>query len=193
MPTPTDVVKRMTVENEHDAEWLRGCYNMLLLHSFEEVPFIVVWTPHDASSHSHFTVSAKFSGYLRKFKPVFIFFVIAKSASRSSVARQEAEEMLKRLLREADTPITIIHGACVAASRIAFYRYDRNLDVFTPESHLQGQFNDFDLTEERGAVRYLQAVDEVKACREAIKTMEACRWERASWMERFMIIVFGWK
>jgi hypothetical protein len=43
-----------------------------------------------------------------------------------------------------------------------FYSYDRNPEVFTPESHLQGHFFSFDLKEEEGAVCVLQVVKKIK-------------------------------
>jgi hypothetical protein len=98
--------------------------------------------------------------------------------------------------QEADTPITTIHGACVSQSRVSFYRYDRKVDLFTPESRLfQEKFFDFDIMEHEGAVRYLQVVEDVKnACREVLgelQTVEAYRWEHSNWAERLMTIVFG--
>jgi hypothetical protein len=186
MLTSTEITKLLTVPNEHNAMWLRAGYNRVLSECFSEDPFEVVWTVHPKASYSYFRVCADTDGY--PFKPIFILFVMPKSRSRSLAGRREAEDMLKGLLKDADAPFAIIHGACVSASRIAFYSYDRENEVFTPESHLQGQFFDFDLTEDAGAVRMLEVVEEVKGmCRELLgKLKTEFRGDDSSWMSRLM-------
>jgi hypothetical protein len=128
MLTCAEVTEIMTCPNKHEASSLLGCCNKLY-ESFIEAPFMVGLTDHNESPNS---------GYA--YQPVFIFFILAKPTFVSAAARKQTEVMLKKLLKEADTPITIINGAIVSASLITFYRYDRKLDVYTRISSTGGVF-----------------------------------------------------
>ena len=73
---------------------------------------------------------------------------------------------------------------------MAFYSYDRELEVFTPNSRLQGQFFDFDLTEEAGAVRMLKVLKEVKdMCRELLGGLKAMP-DQSTWRARLWSALF---
>jgi hypothetical protein len=190
MLTLAEVTELLTVD-EREPMWIRGAYNKLLSLSFLEVPFEVNWTEETKTPYySHFTVLVDTTGRF-SFKPAFILFILPKSSSRSRTSRKEAEDKLKGLLKEADTPFTIMHGACVSSSRMAFYSYNRQLEVFTPESHLQGQFFDFDLTEDAGAGHMLKVIEEVKdMCRELLGELKV-RADNTSWTSRLWSVLFG--
>jgi hypothetical protein len=104
MLTLADVTELLTVD-ERDPVWIRGAYNKLLSLSFLEVPFEVNWTEERKTPYySHFTVLVDTTGRF-SFKPAFILFILPKSSS-SHTSRKEAEDKLKGLLKEADTPFT---------------------------------------------------------------------------------------
>jgi hypothetical protein len=152
-----------------------------------EIPFEVNWTEETKTPYySHFTVMVDcFS-----FKPAFILFILPQSSSRSHTFHKEAEGKLKGLLKEADTPFKIIHCACVSSSHMAFYSYNRQLEVFTPESHLWGQFFDFNLTEDAGAGHMLKVIEEVRdMCRELLGDLKV-RADNTSWRSQMWSVLF---
>ena len=131
----------------------RTNYNTILFDLFLEEPFTVAFDE-GADAYTNFTVLANTDGSFPP-KPVFILFIVPKR-KWFSAARKDTEDMLRKLLGEAETPIETIHGAIVCGTRITFYHYDRQEGVFSPESP------DVDLTKEDGAVRMLEVVGDVR-------------------------------
>ena len=123
-----------------------------------------------AEAYTHMTVMADTNGTFPP-KPVFVLLIVPKSKWRS-VARKDTEDVLGKLLGEAETPIEVIHGsAIVRGTHITFYRYDRQEGVFAPKS--QEQPSDIDLTEKDGVAQMLKAMEEVKdICRNLIGVLK---------------------
>ena len=73
---------------------------------------------------------------------------------------------------------------------MCFYSYNRQLEVFTPESRLDGEFFDFDLTEDAGAARMLKVIEDVKEmCRELLGKLKV-REDNTSWSSRLWSELF---
>jgi hypothetical protein len=138
---------------------------------FLEEPFTIVFGE-GVEGYTHMTVMADTDGTFPP-KPVFILFIVPKR-KWNSVARKDTEDMLEKLLGEAETPIDTIHGAIVCGAHITFYHYDRQEGVFAITKESQEQTpSDIDLTTEDGIDRMLQVVEEVKdICRKLIGVLK---------------------
>jgi len=92
-------------------------------------------------------------------KPVFIFLIAPDNTPATS---GHAEDMMLKLLKAVDVPgIKVVHGVCVCGSQAAFYEYDRERQLVSPEP--QGQVHyDWDLATQSGAVHFIQVVEGVK-------------------------------
>jgi hypothetical protein len=144
----------------------RDAYSKLLSGLFIEYPFTVI-SGYSTEGLTHMTALADTDGVFPR-KPVFVMFIIPITKGNDTTFRKEAEDTLKGLLKDSVAPVKVMKGACICGSRIRFYSYDRELEVFTPESQQPVCF-DFDLAEQSGAVRMMEVVEEVKdVCRQLI-------------------------
>ena len=116
----------------------RAKYNKMLSSLSLEEPFTVAFDE-GAEAYTHMRVMANTDGTFPP-KPVFMLFIVPKR-KWYSVARKDTEDMLGKLLGEAETPIEAIHGAVVCGTRITFYHYNRQEGVFAPESQEQMPFD----------------------------------------------------
>jgi hypothetical protein len=102
--------------------------------------------------------------------PVFILLI---APDNTPVTSKDAEVAMLELLKEADAPdIKVIHGVCVCGSQAAFYQYDRERQVVSPEPQGQVHF-DLDLATESGARRFVEVAEHVEQmCRELVPDLE---------------------
>jgi len=102
--------------------------------------------------------------------PVFIL-LIAQDVT--PVTSKNAEVAMLELLKEADAPdIKVIHGVCVCGSQAAFYQYDCERQVVSPEPQGQAHF-DLDLAMESRAKCFEEVTKHVEQmCRELVPDLE---------------------
>jgi hypothetical protein len=81
--------------------------------------------------------------------------ILLIAPDNTPVTSKDAEDAMLELLKKADAPdIKVIHGVCVYGSQAAFYQYDRERQVISPEPQGRVHF-DLDLAKESGAKHFL--------------------------------------
>jgi hypothetical protein len=154
MPSPNDIRKTFvgprpaaSQSNPYDGQYLRLLFNLFCEDKFTQD---MNWDLH--------AMSVVFNNHADQWKPVFFFLNIPAFQYRNSATCTEADNVMRRLLSEADTPIGVLHGLCVSGTRIAFYSQQRKCVTF-----------DFNLMDEDGAARPLEVVKEIKGmCRKLV-------------------------
>jgi hypothetical protein len=143
-----------------------GSYNKLLHGLFEEDAFVVTFL----GAPNHMELAVQNRPY-----PLPKAVLLLLAADDEELGWDESAPVantMKKLLMEVDPlDIPTIHGICVSGTRVAFYCYDRQQAVVTPDSeHIRF---DLDLKNEDGASRLLEVVEDAKRmCRELMGTLK---------------------
>jgi hypothetical protein len=136
-----------------------GRYNTLLSGLFRESSFLVTFPK---ENRMEVVVCTRHIPY----QPVLLFLMLDEKASWEDYVA--ADGMMKKLLVGADVlDIKKVHGVCVSGTRVAFYSYDREQQVITPDHGYV--FLDQDLRVVDGAAGMVEVAEDVKRmCRELI-------------------------
>jgi len=140
-----------------------GHYNKLLSKAFPMIQFSPSIAFLDHNLHT-MTINLKTTPVTQF--PVFILLI---APDNTLVTSKDAEVAMLELMKEADAPdIKVIHGVCVCGSQAAFYQYDRERQVVSPEPQGQVHF-DLDLATESGARRFAEVAEHVEQmCRDLV-------------------------
>ena len=127
-----------------------GVYNKLLSGLFEESRFLVTFPKQNCME------VVICNRRVRDPKSVLILLALDEEPnSEESVA---IDVLMQKLLMEADAlEIQAIHGLCVWETKVAFYRYNREQGVVTPDVHF-----DLDLKDKDGAALVIEVAEDVK-------------------------------
>ena len=141
-----------------------GRYTKLLFHAFPMIQFMPTIAFLDHNLH---TMNIHLKTTPTTQKPIFIFLIAPDNTSATS---KDAEIAMLELLKGADAPdIKVIHGVCVYGSQAAFYQYDRERQVVSPEPQGHVHF-DLDLATESGAKHFVEVTEHVEQmCRELVE------------------------
>jgi len=144
-----------------------GHYNKLLSKAFPMIQFFPSIAFLDHNLHM-MAINLKTTPTTQF--PVFILLI---APDNTPVISKDAEVAMLELLKEADAPdIKVIHGVCVYGPQAAFYQYDRERQVVSPEPQGQVHFN-LDLATESGAKRFVEVAEHVEQmCRELVPDLE---------------------
>jgi hypothetical protein len=139
-----------------------GVYNKLLSGLFEESRFLVTFPKQNCME---VVICKRRIGIDPK--SVLLLALDEEPNSDSESAAADAE--MQMWWMEANTPeIQTIHGLCVWETKVAFYRYDREQGVVTPnKGHVHF---DLDMKEEDGAAAVIEVAKDVKRmCKPLVK------------------------
>jgi hypothetical protein len=142
-----------------------GSYNKLLNALFKEDAFVVTFL----GAPNHMEVAVQNRRYpLTK----GVLLLLAADEELGWDESAPVANTLKKMLMEVNPlDIPTIHGMVVSGTRVAFYRYDRQQAVVTPDSELI--HFDFDLKNEDGVAHLLEVVEDAKRmCRGLMGKLE---------------------
>ena len=141
-----------------------GRYTKLLFHAFPMIQFMPTIAFLDHNLH---TMNIHLKTTPTTQKPIFIFLIAPDNTSATS---KDAEIAMLELLKGADAPdIKVIHGVCVYGSQAAFYQYDCERQVVSPEPQGHVHF-DLDLATESGVKHFVEVAEHVEQmCRELVE------------------------
>ena len=144
-----------------------GHYNKLLSKAF---PMIQFFSSIAFLDHNLHTMVIQLKTTPTTQCPVFILLI---APDNTPVTSKDAEVAMLELLKGADAHgIKVIHGVCVYGPQAAFYQYDRERQVVSPEPQGQVHF-DLDLATESGARRFVEVTEHVEQmCRELVPDLE---------------------
>jgi len=128
-----------------------GVYNKLLSGLFKESCFLVTFPKQNCME------VIIYNRPIRDPKAVLLLLALDEEPNSDN----SVEEVMQKLLMEAKAlEIQTIHGLCVWETKVAFYRYDREQGVVTPN---RGHVHfDLDLKEEDGAAGVIAVAEDVK-------------------------------